>query len=240
MFDIKSLNFEVDTAGMSMNEVATLYDQFFNKKDFNWWYEVLPGDTVLDIGCGIGLYSAQSLDRGAKRVFMIEPNKRFLATAIKNVSPHLFNKDPGEWPIVPINAAMGRTDIDRTHVYKSATLIEDEEEPKLMSLPELIEYYDLQSVDVIKCDVGPALYNILHKDHKDYLMTQTRFIAARVHLSTQYGANEKFIEWKDRFLKACFDTNRLFFQDETLGQKLFRQDWYKHVPLSFMVYIKNY
>ncbi|MGY8864827.1 MAG: FkbM family methyltransferase [Methylophagaceae bacterium] len=238
MFDVKSLNYEMDTAGMSMNEVTNLHNQMFVTKDYDWWYDVLPDDMVVDIGAGIGMFSAKALDAGARKVYMIEPNKRLLKTACKNVSEHMFSQE--EPKVLPIHAAMGRTDVDLSNIYKSASLIEDTEEPKLMSLPELIEYYDLKTIDFLKVDACGAEFNILHWEHRDFLLTQVRHIACRVYLSTQYGANQKFLDWRDQFLKVARDQNRLYFQDPTMIEKIFKNDWHKHVPMSFMVYIKNW
>lgn len=238
MFDVKSLNYEIDTAGMSMNDVSELHRQMFVAKDFDWWYEVLPDDVVVDIGAGIGMFAAKALDAGAKKVYMIEPNKRLLKTACKNVSEHMFNQEVPR--VLPIHAAMGRTDVDYTGVYESPTYKEDLTNPKLMSFSELVEYYDLRTIDFLKVEANGAEFNILHHDHKDFLLTQVRHIAVRVNLSTQYAGNQKFIEWRDKLLKPARDTNKLFFQDQTLLQKIFLPDWHKHVPLTFMVYIKNW
>ena len=238
MFDVKSLTHEIDTAGMSLNQVAELHRQMFSSKDYDWWYEILPDDVVVDIGAGFGVFAAKALDAGAKKVYMIEPNKRLLKTACKNVAEHMFNKI--EPTVLPIHAAMGRTDIDLSNIYKSATLVEDTEEPKLMSFSELVEYHNLKQIDYLKVDAAGAEFNILHHSHRDFLLTQVRFIACRVNLSTQYGGNEKFVEWREKFLKPARDTNKLYFQDQTMIDKIFKQDWHKHVPLSFMVYIKNW
>lgn len=238
MFQPKSLNYEIDTAGLSMNSVAELHNSMFVRKDYDWWYEVLPDDIVVDIGAGVGAFSAKALDAGAKKVYMIEPNKRLLKTAIKNVADHIMDVDKPK--VVPINAAMGRTDIDLSNIYESSIYKENQSEPKLMSFGELIEYYDLQTIDYLRVDASGAEFNILHHSNRDFLYTQVRFIAVKVNLSSQYGGNEKFVEWLNKFLRAGRDQNRLFFQDSTLLEKLFLPDWHKHVPISFMVYIKNW
>jgi|TARA_B110000503_G_scaffold62063_1_gene98377 FkbM family methyltransferase len=238
MFDVNSLNYEMDTAGMSMNEVTNLHNQMFVKKDYDWWYEVLPDDVVVDIGAGIGMFSAKALDAGARKVYMIEPNRRLLKTACKNVAEHMFGAEVPK--VLPIHAAVGKTDIDLSNIYKSATFKDEAEEPKLMSISELIEYYDLGSIDYLKVDACGAEFNILPWEHRDFLLTQVRFIACRVYLTSQYGANGKFIEWRDKFLRAARDQNRLFFQDQAMIENIFKNDWHLHVPMSFMVYIKNW
>ena len=107
MFKPKALTYEIDTAGLSMNDVVELHKTLFVRKDYDWWYEILPDDVVVDVGAGIGSFSAKALDAGARKVFMIEPNRRLLKTAIKNVSDYIM--DVPEQKVFPINAAMGMT-----------------------------------------------------------------------------------------------------------------------------------
>jgi len=238
MFKPKSLTYEIDTAGLSMNDVVELHKSLFVRKDYDWWYEILPDDIVVDVGAGVGSFAAKALDAGAKKVFMIEPNRRLLKTAIKNVSDHIM--DAPEQRVFPINAAMGRTDIDRAGTYESQVYKEIDHEPKLMSLGELVEYHDLQTIDYLKVDAAGAEFSILYHENRDYLMTQVRFIAVKVNLQSTYGGNEKFIEWKDKFLKPCMEQNRLYFQDQSLEEKLFHPKWWEHVPMNFICYIKNW
>ena len=238
MFKPKALTYEIDTAGLSMNDVVELHKTLFVRKDYDWWYEILPDDVVVDVGAGIGSFSAKALDAGARKVFMIEPNRRLLKTAIKNVSDYIM--DAPEQKVFPINAAMGMTDIDRAGTYYSQVYKESPEEPKLMSLAELVEYHDLQTIDYLKVDAAGAEFNVLHQKHLDYLLTQVRFIAVRVHLGSTYASNERFVEWKNSLLKCCRDQNRLFFQDESLMEKLFHPRWWEYVPMNFICYIKNW
>ena len=49
MFKPKSLTYEIDTAGLSMNDVVELHKSLFVRKDYDWWYEILPDDIVVDL-----------------------------------------------------------------------------------------------------------------------------------------------------------------------------------------------
>ena len=68
----------LDTADLSMQQIAFAYNEMYFGKDYDWWTEIQPGGTVVDIGAGIGLFSKKALDAGAGKVLMIEPNKRLL------------------------------------------------------------------------------------------------------------------------------------------------------------------
>jgi FkbM family methyltransferase len=232
---IKSFSYEMDTDDLSINEVARLHQTFFVDKKYDWWYEVLPDDIVVDIGAGTGMFSAKALDAGAEKVYMIEPNKQLLKTAIKNVGEYFMDTESPR--VVPINAAIGKSDIDLSNVYKSKN--SDDEEPKLMSLRELVDKYDLKHIDFLKIDAEGAELNFL-VEHTDYLSSHVRHSAINVHIDAQYGAYERYIEFRHKILKPFNDSNRLRFQDESLREKMLSDTPLKLLPKEFMVYITNY
>jgi len=232
MLKPKSLNFEVDTADLSINDVASLYSTFFHSKDYDWWYQVLPDDIVVDIGASIGMFSAKALDAGAQKVFMIEPSKKLLKAAVKNVSDYIIGNNSTP-KVVPINAAVGRTDVDLSNVYGN-------DEVKLMSLLEFCATNDVEHIDFLKINAAGAEYNILHKDMFDFLGTKVRHIAVRCHLDAQYGGQDKFKDWRDTVLIPMIALNRVFTQDETFIEKIQDDKFNELLPRSFMVYITNW
>lgn len=235
MLKPQSLNFEVDTADLSINHIASLYNIFFHSKDYDWWYEVLPGDVVVDIGAGIGMFSAKALDAGAQKVYMIEPSKTLLRAAVKNVCDHIIGNN--ELPkVVPINVAVGRTDVDLSNVYGKDLW----EEEKLMSLLEFCVDYDVSQIDFLKISAAGAEYNILHKDMFDFLGTKVRHIAVRCHLDAQYGGAEKFKDWRDNVLNPMIELGRVYVQDNSFIEKIQSDQFDELLPRSFMVYIKNW
>ena len=238
MLTPKSLTYEIDTEGLSINHVATLHHSLFVRKDYDWWYEILPDDIVVDIGANIGMFSAKALDAGAEKIYMIEPNKRMLKTAIKNLSEAFI--DTQNPRVVPINAAIGKTDIDLNNVFKSAKVAESNEDPKLMSFGELIETYKLGRIDYLKVDACGSEYNILHQDHIKFMTENVRHMAIHCHLNAQYGSAEKFAGWRDSVLKHFIDLDRVRFQDASLQEKMFASNWREVLPSEFMVYITNY
>lgn len=235
---IKSLSFDMDTAGLPINEVNQLYQNFWVNKKYDWWYEVLPDDIVVDVGAGIGMFSAKALDAGAKKVYMIEPNRRLLKAAIKNVSDYIMDTDDS--PVIPINAVMGKTDIHRGNIYKSTVYNDEEvEDVKLMSLTEFVGKYDLSHVDFMKIDAEGAELDFLI-DHLDYFSAHVRHAAINVHIDTLPVTYERFWNFRHKFIKPFHDTNRLKFMDESLREKVFSETPLRLLPKEFMIYITNY
>jgi FkbM family methyltransferase len=230
-----NLTFELDTADLSINHIASLSKSFFDKKDYDWWYEILPEDICVDIGANIGMFSAKALDAGAKKVFMIEPNRNLLKSAIKNCAEDIIGIQQDELPkVIPVHAAMGRTEVDLTLGYG-----EIPEDTKLMSLRELVDYYDIEHIDYLKVSANGAEFNILHEDNLDYLGTSVRFIAVRVHHSAFYGSDQRFENWRDTVVKPFLDMGRVYVQNNEIEQ-MFAENWRAVLPLSFMLYIKNW
>jgi len=236
MFSQKFLSYELDTEGLSINNIASIHTNIFVRKDFDWWYEVLPDDVVVDVGAGIGTFTAKALDARAEKVYMIEPNRKLLKTAIKNVADAFINTN--EPRVIPIHAAMGKTDIDLSNIFKSSIVKDYDEEPKLMSLREFVDTYKLERIDYLKVDACGAEYSILHVDNMDILTEKVRHIAVRCHLNAQYGGIDKFIQWRDTVLKPLMLSNKVRFQDYTLAEKIF--DTTTKIPSEFMVYITNW
>jgi FkbM family methyltransferase len=228
---------DLDTAGLSIQEISTLYNQTIFNKDYDWWYEIEPGSTVVDIGAGIGLFSKKALDAGAGKVLMIEPNKRLLKAAIKNCSDHMIDTPPEQVKVKAINAAIGK-DIDRQNIYKSNVFMESEEDVRLMSLAEITYWNQLEFIDYLKIDAWGAEYNILSKEILPFCMDRTRFIAIRVYLDKRYNSKKVFEKWREEILTPL--KPRLLFKDYTLAEKLWLDDWESHLPVTFMLYVKNW
>lgn len=238
MLTPKSLTYELDTTGLSMNHVAAMFQNIFTRKDYDWWYEILPDDVVVDIGACIGMFSAKALDAGAKKVYMVEPNRNLLKTAIKNTSEAFINQTVPR--VVPINAAVGRTDIDLDNILQSATMKETYTDYKLMGFRELVDTYKIKFIDYLKVNAAGSEYNILRADNIDFFTNNVRHIAVRCHLDAQYGSREKFLEWRNTFLAHFIRQDKVRFQDSSLAEKIFSENWNDVVPSEFMVYITNY
>ena len=226
----------LDTANLTLEELARLYYQVIPGKDYDWWYEIQEGDTVVDIGAGIGLFSRKALEAGAGKVLMIEPNKRLLRAAIKNCSDYIIDRPPEQIKLKAINAAIGK-DIDRAYIYKSETMIE-EPEARVMSFAEICYWNQLEFIQYLRIDAWGAEYNILNEENFNFIKDRVKFVAVRIYLDKRYNNRKIFEKWRETFLSKI--KGRLLFKDEALREKIFLDDWEQHIPSNFMLYIKNW
>lgn len=237
MFKPKSFSYELKTEGLSINDVSSLHYSMFVSKNYDWWYEVLPDDVVVDVGASIGAFSAKALDAGAKKVYMVEPNRDLLKTAIHNVSDHMIDQE--ERKVVPICAALGKTDVDLSNVYQIKGSAEVEE-PRLMSLRQFTDTNGITSIDFLKINAAGAELAILDPGNVTFITSKVRHIAVMVHFNSQYGYKEKFKNWRDVFLKPLIEKDRVRFQVDSYVEKIFEPNFNEVLPSSMMIYITNW
>lgn len=220
-----------------MHEIVQLHHRMFVSKSYDWWREVRQDDIVVDIGAGVGLFSAKALDIGAKRVYMIEPSKSLLKTAISNVSDYIIGEQNPK--VIPVWAAIGKTDIDRGNVFGCKKQPPGSEEADLITFQQLVERYNIKHIDYLKVAAEGAEFGIL-QDSADFIAMNVRHVTIMVHMNAQYGSPQKFVRWRDTFLKPFIDLGRVKFQEDGIKEKMFSSNCTEELPSKFMVYITNW
>jgi FkbM family methyltransferase len=241
---ITAFNYEVSTEGLSLNNIGTLFDKIVLRKNYDWWYEIMPDDIVVDIGAGVGLFSCKSLDAGAEKVYMIEPSKKVLKTAIRNVSEYMM--DTQNPRVVPINYAIGKMEDDLSGVFKPSrdiTRADIWEEYKLMSFLEFLGKYKIDHIDYLRIDAEGSEYNILTEDSYDFIRNNVRHVAVECHLTARTNSAKRFIHFRDNFLKKFVAEEKVRFQYPSYMNLIFDDEEIlvgKVLPREFMIYITNY
>ena len=198
---IKTLNENMSVKGLDLNTINTLYHEFFIRGDYDWWRPVQPGDIVVDVGANIGMFTCLALDRGAKKVYAIEPNLELLKTTIENASLHIVDKK--ETPLIPINCAISSREDLVTSIHGSMT----DQKLKIKSFKEILDTYNIDKIDFLKIDCEGGEYDILNTENLEFIKKNVRHIAVEVHLDFHKEGPAKFIEFRDNFL-SHFNTVR--------------------------------
>jgi FkbM family methyltransferase len=248
----KSLNLDMSTSGYTnLAGLATLYNEFFSRHDYRWWYEVHPGDIVVDVGGCIGMFTCLALDSGASKVFTVEPNPSLAKTILKNASIHIFNKKDS--PVTIINKAIGTDSTYFKHIYGNkymnsndigAELTEEEFNAlELISFKEFIKQYDIKHIDYLKIDCEGGEFDILTAENLDFIKNNVKHIAVEFHIGAFEDGPERYNIFKDTFLSQ-FDKSKIKFINSEDYEKAFNIDWTKRQEgwrtSVFMIYICNF
>ena len=234
----KTFHTEANMGELPMHEVVNLHKRMFVSRHYDWWRTVQKDDVVVDIGASVGLFSALALDTGASKVFMIEPSDSLLKTAIQNVSPHIIGKHTPT--VIPIHAAIGRTDVDLGNVFGAKKRPAGSPEAPLLTFKQLREEHNIDKIDFLKVAAEGAEFGILNESERDFCAERVRHIAIMIHMSAQIGQARKFIKWRDTFLKPFLALGRVKYQDNSIGDKIMSPDFEKELPDKFMIYITNW
>lgn len=234
-----ALNQEMSMGGLVLEMAGTFYNEFFVRKDYDWWYVVQPGDVVVDLGACVGMMAADSLDKGASKVYMVEANRELLKTAIENVSEYCMNEpDP---KVYPINAIIGTSDAEGCYVTKRAPLPADELDR--ISFKELIRQYGITKIDYLKCDIEGNEYDVFNKDTLEYCFNNVKHMAIEIHVKATLDGPAKFIQFRDDFLKPFAKSSkhkvRSMNQDDFINT-LWDNEVVRSLPIGksyFMLYI---
>jgi len=196
-------------------EIHTQYYEFFNRKTYDWWYEVKEGDICLDIGSCIGMFTCLALDKGASKVYAVEPNPTLLRTTMKNAFPHICNREQS--PVIPINAFIGT---DRGNAFGAF----DESQVPSLSFMELIEKYNIDYIDYLKIDCEGGEYDILTKENLEWIKANVKHMVVEVHIDTVENSEEKFRQFRKDFLYD-FEDYKIRFCKEDAEKKTYADEW---------------
>lgn len=234
-----TLNINMDMGFLDMDHVANMRKEFFINHDYEWWEEPREGDVVVDIGTCVGMFSCLALDKGASKVYMVEPNIKLLHTAMRNVSPYIYSAK--ECPVVPCHGAILNNPDHIKHIYDG----DSAGDFKSFRWKEYIEYYGIEKIDYLKIDCEGGEYDILTKENLDWIFDNVRHVAVEVHRRHADSGNDDMIKFRNEFLKPYWDRGgRVRYQNnhhsEGMWQddKIYENDWYT-LPSEFMVYFTN-
>lgn len=230
--NMKALNVEMDTGSLCMKNVLFMYNEFFKSMDYDWWYKVQPGDVCVDVGACVGMFTAHALDLGASKVYMIEPNKDLMQTALKNCYDYIV--DQTEQRIVPIGQAIGSDSSHTERVFYT-------DDFKTTSFKDFLARYNIEHIDYLKLDCEGGEYDVLSEENFDFIRKNVKHISLEVHLRATDDGIDKFINFRNKFLVPYINENRVRFQDTSISTLVLNDSELRNPnrPREFMMYLIN-
>lgn len=235
----KALNIEMDTGPLGMVHDMIMYREFFITRDYDWWRPVRKGDVVVDVGACVGFFSCTALDYGAKKVYMLEPNKELLKICVKNTLEYVI--DAPESPVIPVHAAIGEDPKHMNHIFGDVADLTRLDFP-LIPFMDFVKKFDLQHIDYLKLDCEGGEYSVLTPENYEWISKNVDHIAMEVHLRSDETAPADFIKFRDGFLKPFIEQGKVRFMAQDMISRIFddkailNRD-YSRVPAEFMMYI---
>ena len=231
----KYLNANLITEGLPINDVQTLYHEFFYRKDYTWWRDVNPGDVVVDIGACVGFFTCHALDHSASRIVSVEPSKQHLKTLLRNVSDYYI--DNQSCPVEPIHEGIGSTANHFENVFSDT-----ESGYEKMSFLDLVVDYNIPKIDYLKIDCEGGEYGIFTDINFPYLRQQVKHIAVEFHLDAYSGCVHNWKKFRDGLLRK-FDIDQVRFLEHEDREKAYDDNFLDAGDFSkwssFMLYITN-
>lgn len=141
------------------NLVMWLVWEMAIQKDYeNHDARILPGDTVIDCGAHVGVFTKYALQQGAAQVVAIEPDPTNLACLEANLAPEIANGvvsvvKGGVWDRRTRLTLFGFDHNSAAFTFLGDSSTRSEEEILVFPLDEIVERLKLSRVDFIKMDI---------------------------------------------------------------------------------------
>jgi FkbM family methyltransferase len=234
----KSLNINMDMGSLDIDHISNMRREFFFNKDYEWWDQPKKGDVVVDVGTCVGMFSCLALDSGASKVYMIEPNRSLLETAIKNTDSYTINAK--ERMVIPCHAAIMNNKHMIQHVYNSGSA--GNFVP--LTFREFIDFYEIEKIDYLKVDCEGGEYDIFTKENFDWIYENVGHIAVEVHRRHSTSGPADITKFRDEFLVHYEKEGKVKYQHESIANAIWNDEWIQNedfstLPAEFMVYFTN-
>jgi autotransporter strand-loop-strand O-heptosyltransferase len=163
-----------------------MYNEIFEQKIYERFFEVDHSDIVLDVGSSVGPFTYSILKKNPKHVFCIEPSESEFTTLVKNTLGN---------PVTHINKGLS----DTNGVIEYDQLFGGETHMESITFDKLVKLYGLNRIDFMKTDCEGGEYEIFKKDNLDFIKKNIKKIAGEWHLMSKEN-KEKFRDFRDNIL----------------------------------------
>ena len=220
-FDWGWMNTDIMNAEYHKN---TMYDEIFNQRIYERFFEVEEGDIVFDIGSSVGPFTKSILGKKPKHVFCVEPSSSEFKTLVKNTLGY---------PVTQINKGIGSTN----GIVESNELFGGETHMESINFKKLLYLYGIEKIDFLKTDCESGEYEIFRDENIEFIKNNVKKISGEWHLRTD-ESREKFRHFRDNVLPN-FDNYQIFSVDNIdIKWELWTErflEWYDEI----IIYIDN-
>ena len=211
--------------------INSIKDEIFGQRIYERFFEVEPGDIVVDVGASLGPFTYSILNKKPKHVFCFEPCEEEFPTLIKNTLGY-----PVSHILKGISSVNGL--VDENKLFNSVMGTQNKMET--ITFKRFLELYDLPKIDFLKTDCEGGEYDIFTDENFDYIKNNVKKIAGEWHLNERYypGVKEKFREFRDKYLSQ-FDNYEVYSVDNVnIKWDLFNDHFIEYYT-EVIIYIDN-
>lgn len=214
----------------------TVSKEIFVDNVYQMFFEVEPGDVILDVGASVGPFSYSVAEKKPSRYICLEPEKDLYQTLEKNL------KATGI-PFVALNKGIGSKDGVNylAGLYDDTkTAITDGTDGSMIdtiTLKTLIKEQKIDRIDFLKTDCEGGEYDIFNDENFDWIYKNVRKIAGEFHLNTP-ELKAKFRKFRDTYLREL-TSHRIFSMDYVDIKHDLWCDWFIENYHAINLFIDN-
>lgn len=224
--------------GKLPREVSESIDiEFRNPDIYQEWRKIQEGDIVVDIGASVGPFTKIAAEKGASKIFTVEPSKN-LMNAIRNNTISYKDK------IVYVNKAISNS----PNVREESVVFLDEEAYDAITFKDFIKENNIEKIDFLKIDCEGGEYSIFTEENLEFLKNNVNMIVAEFHLRYSFlDQRNKFIKVRDNILPKFSNYKIISCKYQPiqpghnidLTEYMQDNDFVMNYQQEFLVYIQN-
>jgi FkbM family methyltransferase len=235
----------LDNIDWGLNEegfINMLKKEILEDKIYEKYFEVQEGDVVMDVGGNVGAFTVSVLHKNPKHIYCIEPSNTLVKCIEKNVSNTKI-------PVTIINKAISNEKKQLAEIPDSNVYIyyNDGKQYSKTTFKDVISEYNIDKIDFLKFDCEGGEYEIFTKENYEFISNNVKHMVGEWHINDHENAVERFIEFRDLYLKNHKNFTVLERDGKDVTFEIFDndflyrfRDWYKETQLGqFFIYINN-
>jgi FkbM family methyltransferase len=225
-----------DWGTLDQEYVELFKNENFIHRTYEKHREVKTDDIVFDIGANYGSFTYSILDKKPKQVYCIEPSNNVINYLRKNVS---------HGPVIFINKAISDKEEIKSIPKNGVYIYEhDGNLYSTTTFEKIIKDYNISKIDFLKFDCEGGEYSIFTKDNYNFIRNNIENFAGEWHINDHENAVERFIEFRNLYLRDCSDMHVYERNGKDVSLDIFNdqylydfRDWWKNTHLGqFMIY----